>query len=211
MEEKKDMTSTVIGNLLKKKKGTGKKVTETSTKDLEATARVQELLKNTPVAALVGAPVETKSEFNVEEHKQVKSQKWLENQVDQLSQQVEQYEIEIFQYKEEIKRLRDGDFTPRTNDETLIRDGEEFYNPQFIQNNQVNSGGMMNEANAQLEQNVIELFKHFEELHMKYNHDGNFSVRISHPQSGNGILDKILQYLPFLDRVKRYNHFNKML
>lgn len=155
--------------------------TANTDKDREAMAKVQKLLENTPVASLVGSETKEKvNEFNPEELSQERSQKWLEQQVDILNRQVEDLENEIIFYKK-----------------ALAERGNQ--NPQIMQNPNIGLN-----PNAGLENSVLELFKHFETLHLRYNHDGNFSIRVLHPASGNGILDKLIEYIPFLHHHKRF-------
>ena len=191
-EEEKSSTNSLISVLTKKKKSTEKKATEKVNKDELAKAKVQELLKNTPVAPLVGAEMETPKEkdFDMEEHKSERSQKWLEDQVNELNRQVEEYENEILFYKEEINKLNDI-----INSGGFRRGGTEHV---MVQPN--------NPIDSSMNHTLIELFRHFENLHMKYNHDGNFAIRVSYPMSGNGILDKFLEYFPQLQSVKRYQN-----
>jgi len=197
-EEKKSSTNNLISVLTKKKKSIEKKETAKADKDAQAMAKVQELLKNTSVATLVGAEnnvVEEKKDFDMEEHKSEKSQKWLEDQVNELNHQVEEYENEILYYKEEINKLND-----------ILNNGG-FRGGDVIQQHGV-VVQPNNPIDSSMNHTLIELFRHFENLHMKYNQNGEFAVKISYPMSGNGILDKFLEYFPQLQSIKRYQNRN---
>jgi len=159
-----------------------KKKSTTTDKDKEAKAKVQELLKNTPVAALVGATNDSQV-VKPETISQERSQKWLEDQVDILSKQVEELENEIVWYKSEMGKMQQ-------NATQLI------------------PGGQGLQPNPELESNLVELFRHFENLHLRYNRDGNFMVKISYPATRNGILDKFLEYFPFLQKYQRFQNPN---
>jgi hypothetical protein len=191
-EEKKSSETKSLLSVLKKKKNTEeKKKDEKKSKDDEALAKVQELLKNTPAAALVGATNEApvKKEFDMEEHKQERSQKWLEDQVNELNRQVEEYENEIVFYKEEMRKMQD-----------YINSGSVGAAPQH------GAAPVTSAIDSSMNHTLIELFKHFENLHFRYNQDGNFAVKVSFPSSGNGILEKFLEYFPQLQNVKRYTN-----
>jgi hypothetical protein len=190
-EEVKSSMNNLISVLTKKKKSTEKKVIEKADKDKQAMEKVQELLKNTPVAPLVGAKNEVvaEKEFDMEEHKSERSQKWLEDQVNDLNRQVEEYENEILFYKEEINKL----------------------------NKIINMGGFHHGNDAPQQQGVIQqnnpidtsinhqltaLFKHFENVYEK----GFTQAKIAHPESGNGVLDLLQQYFPQLQQIRRYRY-----
>ena len=170
-DEKKSVLSAINP---KKKAAAPKKPAQD--KDAEATAKVQQLLKGTSVASLVGAEnaqQETKPQYDVEELKQEKSSKWLEGQVELLSKQIEEYENEIIFYKNEIQRL------------------------------QANTGTeQVSVANQELSPNLIAIFRHFEQVYM----NGYTDAKIAHAESGNGILDKLQQYFPQLQNVRNYRY-----
>lgn len=189
-EEKKSSENKSILSVLKRKKNTEeKKKDEKKSKDDEALAKVQELLKNTPAAALVGATneVPVKKEFDMEEHKQERSQKWLEDQVNELNRQVEEYENEILYYKEEMRKMQ-----------------------EYINNGGVAAAGqapgVMVQPNSPIDSSMnhtlTALFKHFENVYER----GFTQAKIAHPESGNGVLDLLQQYFPQLQQIRRYRY-----
>jgi hypothetical protein len=199
MEEKSsnEPNKSILSVLTKKKNTTKKVATEKKSKDEEAAAKVQELLKNTPVASLVGGknePAVETQEFDVEAHKQERSQKWLEDQVNELSRQIEEYENEIIFYKQEMQRMQE-----------ILDSGETMMIPSQNHHQQT-VVRQSDPVESSMNHTLVELFKHFENLQMRYNHDGNFAVKLSFPASGNGILDKFLEYFPQLHNIKRYNN-----
>jgi len=173
MEDKK---SEGLLNVINPKK---KMVAPKKDKDAEAKAKVEQLLKNTSVSGLMKPD---KPEFDIEEIKQEKNSKWMEEQIDLLNKQVEEQENEI---------LRLNDMCS-----SLTATGS------------VNNGGDGKLLDSQLTPAIVELFRHFETLHMRFNQDGNFQVRISYPVSGHGILDEFLNFLPELQSIRRYQHTN---
>lgn len=193
-EEKKSSTNNLISVLTKKKKSTEKKEIAKADKDAQAIAKVQELLKNTSVATLVGAEnnaVEEKKDFDMEEHKNEKSQKWLEDQVNELNRQVEEYENEILYYKEEINKLNDilnnGGFRGGDAQQQVVHQG-------VVQPN--------NAIDSSMNHTLITLFKHFENVYER----GFTQAKIAHPESGNGVLDLLQQYFPQLQAIRRYRY-----
>lgn len=190
MGDSEKSTNNLISVLTKKKKITEKKESVKADKDAQAMAKVQELLKNTPVAPLVGAKNEKVAEkdFDMEEHKSERSQKWLEDQVNELNRQVEDYENEILYYKEEVNKLNDiissGGFKSG-----VIQEQNGIVQP----NNPIDSS---------LNHTLITLFKHFENVYER----GFTQAKIAHPESGNGVLDLLQQYFPQLQAIKRYRY-----
>jgi hypothetical protein len=189
-EEVKSSDNKSILSVLRKKKNTEeKKKVEKKSKDDEAFAKVQELLKNTPAASLVGAEnvTPTKKEFDMEEHKQERSQKWLEDQVNELNRQVEDYENEIMFYKEEMRKMQ-----------------------EYINNGGVAAAGqqpgVMVQPNSPIDSSMnhtlTAFFKHFESVYER----GFTQARIAHPESGNGVLDLLQQYFPQLQQIRRYRY-----
>jgi alpha-L-fucosidase len=190
-EEKKSSETKSLLNVLKKKKNTEeKKKEEKKSKDDEALAKVQELLKNTPAAALVGATneVPVKKEFDMEEHKQERSQKWLEDQVNELNRQVEEYENEIMYYKEEMRKMQD-----------YINSGGVNHQPAGAQPGVIQPN---NPIDSSMNHTLTALFKHFENVYER----GFTQAKIAHPESGNGILDLLQQYFPQLQQIRRYRY-----
>lgn len=182
MEEKNESRS-IISIITNKKKNSEKKKEEKKSKDEEAVAKVQELLKNTPVAKIVGAvpDVEVKKDFDMETHREERTQKWLEDQVNELNRQVEEYENEILFYKEELRRR------------------DEIINNGGVQNvvTQPNSP-----IDTSMNHTLITLFKHFENVYER----GFTDAKLAHPESGNGILDLMQQYFPQLQQIRRYRY-----
>jgi|SRR5579859_2938933 len=162
-----------------------------SSKDEEARLKVQELLKGTSVAPLVGLEVPKEvEEVSASDHQQEKNQQWLENQLEIMSHQMEKLQNEVHHYRnlaqQPVNRPLGGAPLPP------LAPGEELLTPNApVQGN--------------MRESIIRLFKHFEDLHLKYNHDGSFSVKVTYPQSGNGILEKFVEYFPFLNEYKRYH------
>lgn len=155
-------------------KKTSTKKVKSSSKDEEAKAKVQELLKNTSVANLVSTDVveEKKNEFDVNEIKKEKSMSWMEQQVHDLSEQVELLENEILFYKNELAKAG--------------------------QNSNAGVQVVDNSTNP----NLVALFRHFEKVYEM----GYTDVKIAHPESGNGVLDKFMQYFPDLQNIRRYRY-----
>lgn len=147
-------------------------------KDAEAKAKVELLLKNTIVANLVTKPVEeVNNDLDISAIKKEKSMDWMEQQVNDLTEQVESLENEILFYKEELQKLQNGGVVDQQ------------------QNAMVDNS---------LNQNVVALFRHFENVYEQQG--GEPMIRVAHPESGHGILDKFLEYLPQLNAVKRYRY-----
>ena len=191
-EEKKSSTNSLISVLTKKKKSTEKKESAKADKDAQAIAKVQELLKNTNVAPLVGAEVEVVVEkgFDKDEHQVERSQKWLEDQVNELNRQVEEYENEILYYKEEINKLNDIIHTGG------FRGGAP---QQHVQGGVVQPN---NPVDSSMNYQVTALFKHFENVYER----GFSQAKIAHPESGNGVLDLMQSYFPQLQQIRRYRY-----
>jgi hypothetical protein len=160
-------------NPTEQKKTSTKKAKSTS-KDEEAKAKVQELLKNTSVANLVTSPIveETKNEFDVNEIKKEKSMGWMEQQVHDLTEQVELLENEILFYKNELAKA-----------------------------NQNPNAGVQVVDNT-MNPNLVALFRHFEKVYEL----GYTDAKLAHPESGNGVLDKFMQYFPELQNIRRYRY-----
>jgi hypothetical protein len=175
MEENKQ---SVLNAINPKKKGasTAKKVLN---KDEEAKAKVEALLKNTSVAGLVKSEP-SKPEFDIEEIKQERSSKWMEEQIELLNRQVSEQENEILFYKNEIQNLQNG-----------------------LQNNGGATIDMVSNVN-ELSPNLVALFRHFENVYEQQG--GEPMIKVVHPESGHGILDKFLEYIPQLNSIKRYRY-----
>lgn len=184
-QEEKSSNKTILNVLLNKKKTTEKKTAAKLAKDEEAKAKVQELLKNTPVAALVGAKksesIESESKLDIETHKEERTKKWLEEQVNELNRQVEEYENEILYYKQEINNLNE------------IINGGKFDGGVVQQNNPVDTS---------MNHNLVALYKHFENVYQR----GFTDAKLAHPESGNGILDLFLQHFPQLQAHRTYRY-----
>lgn len=193
-EEKKSSENTLISILTNKKKSIIKKESAKLDKDKQAIAKVQELLKNTPVAPLVGAEQEVSvtKDFDIEEHKNEKSQKWLEDQVNELNRQIEDYENEILFYKNEINKLNDilstGGFSSDTGQQQIVNVHG------IVQPN--------NPIDSSMNHTLTTLFRHFENVYER----GFTQAKIAHPESGNGVLDLMQQYFPQLQAIRRYRY-----
>lgn len=114
--------------------------------------------------------------LDIKEIKKGKSMDWMQDTIAQLSEQVETLENEIIFYKEEMKKAQSNPIQPANN-------------------------GVVN---ASLNPNVIALFKHFEGLYVRLG--GDPMVKIAYPQTGNGILDKFIEYFPELQNVRTYKY-----
>jgi hypothetical protein len=176
MEENK--SKGVLNAINPKKKVAPKKVLN---KDEEAKAKVEELLKNTSVAGLVKSEP-TKPEFNVEEIKQERSSKWMEEQIELLNTQVTEQENEILFYKNEIQNLQNA-----------------------LQNGGRVTNDVVSDVN-ELSPNLVALFRHFENVYEQRIGGDDPMIRVVHPESGHGILDKFLEYIPQLNSIKRYRY-----
>lgn len=155
-----------------------KKTSTNKNKDEEAKAKVKQLLKGTSVESLVGGESNESpnNELDVKVIKKEKSMDWLQEQLDDALTQVEALENEIIYYKEELSKRQEN-----PNQHAVVQD---------IDTNQMNR--------------IIALYKHFENLYISLG--GDPSVKIAYPQSGNGILDKFIEYFPELQNVKRYRY-----
>jgi hypothetical protein len=126
----------------------------------------------------VGKPtIEQKPQFDVKEIKEEKTSKWLEDQVDLLNKQVEELENEILYYKDEMQKM---------------------------QNSGVGNGGVVN--SGILSPDVVALFRHFENVYEQRIGGDEPMIMVAHPQSGHGILDKFIEYIPQLNGIKRYRY-----
>jgi hypothetical protein len=184
-EEKKTSGMLNLINPKGKKATTPKKTTTATaqdTKDAEAKAKVQELLKNTTVASLVGAEkvVEQTKTVDLEEIQEEKSVKWLQDQLNLMNRQVEEQEQEIMFYKNEIQRLQANQQAGGT----------------------VPNQGVHLVGGGEIPAGVVQLFRHFEKVYEA----GYDTSKIVHPESGNGVLDKMQQFFPELANMKRYRY-----
>lgn len=171
--------------------GTTTVTVQKNSKDEEARLKVQELLKGTSVAPLVGLEIPKEvEEVSAADHQQEKNQQWLETQLEIMSHQMEKLQNEVQHYRnlsqQPATRPMGGAPLPP------LAPGEELLTSHAP-------------AQGNLKESAIRLFKHFEDLHLKYNNDGSFSVKLTFPQSGNGILEKFVEYFPFLNEYKRYH------
>lgn len=171
--------------------GTTTVTVQKNSKHEEAKLKVQELLKGTSVAPLVGLEIPKEVEsVSAEDHQQEKNQQWLQTQMEIMSHEMEKLQNEVLHYKglalQPANRPIGGAPLPP------LAPGEEILTSHApVQGN--------------MRESLIRLFKHFEDLHLKYNNDGSFSVKLTFPQSGNGILEKFVEYFPFLNEYKRYH------
>lgn len=181
MEESVEKSTTNVLNAINpKKKGNAAAPKKTLSKDEEATAKVEQLLKNTSVAGLVKSEP-AKSEFDIEDIKQEKTSKWMEEQIDLLNKQVEEQENELMFYKNEVEKLQailqSGGGIPQGNEMVLANNGT-------------------------LSPEIVNLFRHFESVY----ENGFTDAKIVHPESGQGLLDMMLQFFPQLENVRRYRY-----
>ncbi len=173
-----DQLKSNVANIVNPKKNTpAKKAAPSKNKDAEAKAKVEELLKNTSVAGLVKSePV--KPEFDVQEIKLEKNAKWMEEQINLLNNQIEQQENELMYYRNEVEKLN-----------------------AILQTGGAGQAGV-GLASNDLSPNLVALFRHFESVYT----NGYTDAKIAHAESGQGVLDMMLQFFPELQNVRRYKY-----